>query len=100
MKKYKFDYIREMVSEWHPSVKVDLNGVLGTPYKITLPMIMPETNEDGNFQMVYYPARDYYGEEIENTQDWLKQREKYCKNLVKEIKKEKRKEIWKKLKFL
>ena len=91
MKKYKFDYIREMVSEWHPNVKVDLNSLLNTPYNVSLPMIMPETNEEGKFQLTYYPAKDYYGEVIEDVNVWLKQREKYCKKLVKEIKKAKRK---------
>ena len=76
MKEYKFDYIRENVEKWNPSIPRTLEQIKGLPFDIVLPWIM--------FGEEYRPARDHYGEVIENFAEWFSQREEYCKKLAKE----------------
>jgi len=83
---YKFDYIREMVEEWGDGVPKDMNSIYGTPFRISLPLMMPETI-NGEFVFKYYPARDYYGEPIYDIEEWVKQRKNYCEKLAKKYKK-------------
>ncbi len=75
MKEYRFDYMREWVEQWHPSVPRTLEGIRELPFDILLPWIMPDE---------YRPAKDHYGEEIEDFEEWYRQREEYCKKLAKE----------------
>ena len=81
MKKYKFDYIEEMVSKWvDDNIKSDEHAILGTPFLISLPYLMPNENGVG---FVHYPAKDYYGNDILDIDEWIKQRNIYCKKLAK-----------------
>lgn len=76
-KKYRFDYIREEVMEWHPDVrkKCTLSMVRGVG-SLVPPWIMPGE---------YIPARDRYGDEVYNISDWYSQKDEYCKELYHEI---------------
>ena len=76
MKEYRFDYMRECVEEWHPSIPRTLEQIKGLPFDILLPWIM--------FGEEDRPARDHYGEVIEDFAEWCSQREEYCKKLAKE----------------
>ena len=79
MKKiYRFDYIKEMVEKWAPGVPRTYQQINFLPWRITLPWIMPDC---------FIPAKDYYGEVIEDLEEWHRQREEYIKNLVKEYEK-------------
>ena len=80
MKEYKFEYIKEMVDKWHKDIPKDAKTIEGTPYGITLPF----TNIDKTGTLIFIPARDYYGESIEDIVDWLNQRHEYCIKLAKE----------------
>lgn len=76
MKQYKFDYIREWVEKWNPSVPKTLEQIRALPFDVLLPWIMPGEE--------YRPAKDHYGEVIEDFEEWFSQREEYCKKLAKE----------------
>ena len=76
MKQYKFDYIREWVEKWHPSVPRTLAQIRALPFYYLLPWIIPGEE--------YSPAKDHYGEVIEDFEEWFSQREEYCKKLAKE----------------
>ena len=76
MKQYRFDYIREMVEKWNPKVKKTLNNIESVPLRLTLPWIMPGEE--------YRPATDYYGEIVDNFEEWHKQRHDFCVKLAKE----------------
>ena len=76
MKQYKFDYIREMVEKWNPEIEKTLDRIEFVPFMLTLPWIMPGEE--------YRPATDYYGETVDNFEEWHRQREEYCKKLAKE----------------
>lgn len=80
MKKYRFDYIKEMVEEWDKRIPKDANTIKTTPFLIVPPFI--GLDEDG--KMSVRPAIDHYGEYIENLGDWFEQRNKYCEKLAKE----------------
>ena len=82
MKQYKFDYIREMVEKWREDVPKDVVSIAGTPFLVNLPWV----DLDENHTLRVIPAHDYYGEEIEDMQDWLNQRNAYCEKLAKEYK--------------
>jgi hypothetical protein len=75
MKEYRFDYMREWVEPWHPSVPRTLEQIRGLPFDILLPWITPDE---------YRPAKDHYGEDIDNFEEWYRQREEYCLKLAKE----------------
>lgn len=85
MKKYKFDYIKEMVEKWAKDVPKDVDTIKSTPFLINLPWI----DLDDNFNLRVIPAHDHYGEEIEDVQDWIDQRNKYCEELAEEYKNKK-----------
>jgi hypothetical protein len=76
MKQYKFDYIREMVEKWNPEIEKTLDRIEFVPFMLTLPWIMPGEE--------YRPVTDYYGETVDNFEEWHRQREEYCKKLAKE----------------
>jgi hypothetical protein len=78
MKKvYRFDYIEEWVSKWSEDIPRTKETIASVPFDIRLPFI---NYEDG--KLVIYPAKDHYGEEIDDINDWLEQRNKYCENLA------------------
>lgn len=76
MKEYRFDYMRERVEQWHPSVLRTFSQISALPYDVLLPWIMPGEE--------YIPPRDHYWEVIEDFDEWCRQREEYCKKLAKE----------------
>jgi len=75
MKQYRFDYIREMVEKWNPKVKKTLNNIESVPLRLTLPWIMPGEE---------LAPIDYYGEIVDNFEEWHKQRHDFCVKLAKE----------------
>ena len=75
MKEYRFDYIREQVDNWNPDVPRTLEQIEFLPFYIKLPWIMPDE---------YRPATDYYGDVVEDFDEWYKQRHEYCLKLAKE----------------
>lgn len=83
MKQYKFDYIKENVEKWGKDIPRDRETLISTPFGITMPHLFPKEN---NMGFNYYPPKDYYGETIEDIDDWMKQRERYCEELEKEYK--------------
>lgn len=85
MKKYKFDYIKEMVDQWCDEVPKDAEAIKFTPFLITPPFI----GLDENCKLIGNPPYDHYGEVIDDMQDWLEQRDKYCEELAEEYKKKK-----------
>lgn len=78
-KKYCFDYIKEDVMKWAPEVRKTMTKqmIYMLPLRVNLPFIMPDR---------IIPAMDYYGEVIDNYDEWKKQREKYIDNLYNELK--------------
>lgn len=80
MKEYRFDYIKEMVEQWRDDVPRDVQTIAGLPFYVSLPWV----DFDENCKLRVIPPHDYYGEEIEDMQDWLNQRNKYCEKLAKE----------------
>lgn len=79
MKKYRFDYIDDWISDWSYKMKTDANCIQRLPFGVSMPFI--DINENGEYTTTL--ARDYSGDIIEDVSDWLKQREIYCKELVK-----------------
>ena len=81
MKKYKFDIIRQNVMSWSLDIRENLSSpdelycACPTP---SFPWIMPGE---------YIPSKDYYGEIVDDFDDYIKQRNAYCKQLFKEIQK-------------
>ena len=81
MKKYKFDIIRHIVMSWSPDIRENLSSpdelycACPTP---SFPWLMPGE---------YIPSKDYYGEIVDDFDDYIKQRNAYCKQLFKEIQK-------------
>ena len=78
-KKYRFDYIKEDVMKWAPEVRKTMTKqmIYMLPLRVNLPFIMPDR---------YIPAMDYYGEVIDNYDEWKRQREEYIDNLYNELK--------------
>ena len=75
MKTYRFDYIREMVDKWNPNIPRTVEQIEFTPWLVTLPWIMPDD---------FRPAKDYYGEVVEDITEWKKQRHEFCVKLADE----------------
>jgi hypothetical protein len=71
-KKYRFDYLKDMVMEWHESARENITKQMlyNLPFGI----------------LVYNGLYDYYGEEITSFVFWNSQREEYLDNLYKELK--------------
>jgi len=67
MKQYRFDYIKEYAEQWGNSIPKTLANIERLPYNI-----------------IFFttPIKDYYGEDIEDMSEWLKQRHEYCVKLV------------------
>lgn len=80
-KKYCFDYIKEDVMKWAPDVRknVTKQTLYMLPLRVTFPYFMPDR---------YIPAMDYYGEVIDNYDEWKRQREEYIEDLYKQLKNE------------
>ena len=76
MKQYKFDYIREMVEKWNPEIPRTVEQMHHLPWCISLPWIMPGEE--------YRPAKDKYGEDILDLDEWHKQHDEYIRKLAKE----------------
>ena len=78
-KKYCFDYIKEDVMKWAPEVRKTMTKqmIYMLPLRVNLPFIMPDR---------ITPAMDYYGEVIDNYDEWHRQREEYIDNLYNELK--------------
>ena len=78
-KKYCFDYIKEDVMKWAPEVRKTMTKqmIYMLPLRVNLPFIMPD---------IYIPAMDYYGEVIDDYDEWHRQREEYIDNLYNELK--------------
>ena len=80
MKQYKFDYIREWVEKWNPNIPKTVERMEQLPWDVLLPWI----GFDENFKMTITFAKDHYGDEIEDLDEWLRQRDEYIRNLAKE----------------
>lgn len=65
-KRYRFDYIKEDVDKWDPRLPKDYDRISFLPFGLLLTT----------------PIRDYYGEEVDDAQEWLRQRDEYIKKLV------------------
>ena len=79
VKKYCFDYIKEDVMKWAPEVRKTMTKQMihMLPLRVTFPYFMPDR---------YIPAMDYYGEVIDDYDEWNKQREEYIDSLYNEFK--------------
>lgn len=78
---YRFDYIKESVDKWNPSVPRDAVTIKSIiPFYILLPWV----GLDDNGKVTITPAKDYYGEAIPDLEEWHRQRDEYCKKLAKE----------------
>ena len=80
MKQYRFDYIREWVEQWNPCVPRTVEQIQMLPWDILLPWV----GLDDNGKITVTPAKDHYGDEIEDLDEWHKQRDEYIRNLAKE----------------
>ena len=78
-KKYCFDYIKEDVMKWAPDVRKNVTKQMlyMLPLRVLFPFIMPEQ---------ITPPIDYYGEVIDNYDEWKRQREEYIDELYKQLK--------------
>lgn len=83
MKNYRFDYIDDWISDWSYEMKTDANQMQMLPFGVTMPFI--DINENGEYSST--PMMDYSGDIIEDVNDWMKQREIYCKELAERNKK-------------
>lgn len=72
MKQYKFDYLKEMVDEWVDKTHVTRQQLDMLPFRVSLPYLDFKT---------YIPSKDYYGEVIENFEEWDRQRDEYLDKL-------------------
>ena len=79
MKQYRFDYIKENVDKWNPSVPRDVATIESLPFWVSLPWLTLDE---------YIPPKDYYGEVVEDFDEWYNQRHEYCVKLAKEYKKQ------------
>lgn len=77
-KRYRFDYIKEIVNNWRPEVPKTFENISFLPFYVSPPWIMPDC---------YIPPKDYYGEVVDDIGEWYKQREEYCKKLAEEYEK-------------
>ena len=78
-KKYCFDYIKEDVMKWDPDVRKNVTKqmIYMLPLRVQFPFISPEQ---------ITPPIDYYGEVIDNYDEWKRQREEYIEELYKHLK--------------
>lgn len=78
-KKYCFDYIKEDVMKWAPDVRKNVTKqmIYMLPLRVQFPFISPEQ---------ITPPIDYYGEVIDNYDEWNRQREEYIEELYKQLK--------------
>lgn len=78
-KKYCFDYIKEDVMKWAPDVRKNVTKqmIYMLPLRVQFPFISPEQ---------ITPPIDYYGEVIDNYDEWKRQREEYIEELYKQMK--------------
>lgn len=78
-KKYCFDYIKEDVMKWAPDVRKNVTKqmIYMLPLRVQFPFISPEQ---------ITPPIDYYGEVIDNYDEWKRQREEYIDELYKQLK--------------
>ena len=78
-KKYCFNYIKEDVMKWAPDVRKNVTKQMlyMLPLRVNLPFIMPDS---------YISATDYYGEVIDDYDEWKRQREEYIEELYKHLK--------------
>ena len=76
-KEYCFDYIKENINRWSPDVKKNITkDMIGlTPYGIFV-------WNDITRSLIL----DWYGEPIEDFEDWKRQREEYIDKLYNELK--------------
>jgi hypothetical protein len=84
--KYKFDYIKEVVDSWNEEVKKRLTKdmIINTPYYVTLPYVgLTDTHEFKTSNLI-----DYYGQEIDDFEEWNKEREEYIDRLFEKLTKE------------
>lgn len=76
-KKYRFDYVREQVMNWDPTIRQECTlDMIENCAHISMPWIMPGE---------YIPAHDYYGQEVDSVGDWYSQKHEYCKKLYDEL---------------
>jgi len=80
MKRYRFDYIREWVDKWNPQVPRTVEQMEMLPWDVLLPWV----SLDENLKMTISPAKDHYWDDIEDLDEWLRQRSEYIKNLANE----------------
>lgn len=80
-KKYCFDYIGKDVMKWAPEMRKNVTKQMlyMIPSRIRLPFIMSDR---------YIPAIDYYGEVIDDYDEWSREREEYIEELYKKLKNE------------
>ena len=78
-KKYCFDYIKEDVMKWAPDVRKNVTKQMlyFLPLRVMFPFISPEQ---------ITPPIDYYGEVIDDYDEWKRQREEYIEELYKQLK--------------
>ena len=84
--KYKFDYIKEVVDGWNKDVKKRLTKdmIINTPYYVTLPYV----SLIDTYEFKVSNPIDYYGQEIDDFEEWNKEREEYIDNLFEKLTKE------------
>ena len=81
MKKYKFDIIRQNVMSWSPDIRENLSSPDELHCACPGPSCPWITLEE------YIPSHDYYGETVDDIDEYIQQRNAYCKQLFKEIQK-------------
>ena len=74
-----FDYIKEDVMKWAPEVRKTMTKqmIYMLPLRVTFPYFIPDR---------YIPAMNYYGEVIDDYDEWHRQREEYIEELYKQLK--------------
>lgn len=76
MKKYRFDYLKESVDKWNDKEHITIEQLNKLPWLVTPPYI-----ELG----IYIPMKDYYGDIIEDIDDFCNQRKVFLLKLWKEL---------------
>ena len=69
MKQYRFDYIKEWVEKWNPDIPRTVERIEMTPWDIFIWSC---------------PQIGHYGENIDNFEEWYRQRHDFCIKLAKE----------------
>ena len=65
-----------MVEKWNPEIPRTLEQMQSLPWYVSMPWIIPGEE--------YLPAKDKYGEDIVDINEWHKQRDEYIRKLAKE----------------